>query len=102
MDGGRGNDTVSGSFGADTLSDGVGDDRVLGNSGADMINVGGGSDRVFAGDDNDTILIGVDGSPGTPSRHDFVDCGDGLDTVIFTDAGQIDPRDRFVNCENVN
>jgi len=35
----------------------------------------------------------------TPSSMDYIDCGDGDDTVHSPD-NKLDPRDEFVNCEN--
>ena len=68
IDGGRGNDTLSGSATVDILDGGAGDDRIDGNGGADLMRGGAG---------DDTLL----GNPGGGS--DTVDGGSGHDELQF-------------------
>ncbi|MGE0054484.1 MAG: cadherin-like domain-containing protein [Hyphomicrobium sp.] len=60
LDGGDGNDTITGDTGNDTLIDGAGNDNVQGNGG------------------NDTFIVG--------SGNDIYDGGDGFDTLDFSGA----------------
>jgi hypothetical protein len=71
IDGGRGDDTLSGGSGADTLSGGNGDDVVDGNRGADTANLGSGDDE-FVWDNGD--------------GSDVVEGDRGHDTLTFNGA----------------
>ena len=71
VDGGDGNDTISGSNGADTL---------LGGSGNDFIDGQQGNDTILMGDGDDTFQW----DPGDGS--DTVDGGAGFDTMLFNGA----------------
>jgi hemolysin type calcium-binding protein len=84
IDGGNGDDTISGSaapnrfrgmLGNDRLSGAEGADDLGGGSGDDVINGGGGSDTLSGGDGDDTIQA-QDGEP------DTISCGSGTDTVL--------------------
>jgi len=61
LDGGDGDDTVTGSAGDDVLLGGNGNDRLVGLSGDDLIDAGAGDDSV-AGGSGDDILNGGDGT----------------------------------------
>jgi Ca2+-binding RTX toxin-like protein len=65
LDGGPGNDTLTGGDRADQLRGGDGNDRLTGNKGADDFDAGGGADTVSAAD-------GI---------KDFIGCGDGRDSI---------------------
>ncbi|HEY5949265.1 MAG TPA: hypothetical protein VIV40_27415 [Kofleriaceae bacterium] len=68
IDGGSGDDTITGGFGAETIIGGAGNDTVIGRGGADTISLG-------AGDDT-TIW-----DPG--AGNDLVAGNDGVDTLVF-------------------
>ncbi len=74
---------------------GAGDDRledrsVYGGGGSDHVYGGSGSDNLYSGPGNDFISSVGDGA------GDYVDCGDGHDTV---QKGSDQNLDRFVGCE---
>ena len=73
VDGGAGNDELTGTPGDDDLSGGLGDDTLIGGAGNDTLIGGGGADALFgnAGADN---LSGETG-------NDSADGGDGVDTI---------------------
>jgi Ca2+-binding RTX toxin-like protein len=71
IDGGAGNDTITGSAGNDTLIGGDGNDTVIGGRGNDTASLGNG---------NDTFIW----NPGDGS--DTVDGGAGTDTLVFNGA----------------
>jgi Ca2+-binding RTX toxin-like protein len=73
----------------------AGDDRlkdrsVYGGGGSDHVYGGSGSDNLYSGPGNDFISSADDGAA------DYVDCGDGHDTVK---RGSDTNLDRFVGCE---
>ena len=74
MVGGAGNDSLTGSTGADTLLGGAGNDTVVGGSGDDDLIGGEGADTLVGGLGNDFLSGG--------SEADSIDAGDGNDTVI--------------------
>jgi Ca2+-binding RTX toxin-like protein len=82
VDGGAGNDTINGSFGADTLIGGDGNDSVFGDNGDDVALLGAGNDtfRWAPGDGNDV----VEGQ-------------DGLDTLVFDGANLNESIGIFAN-----
>ncbi|QEC49338.1 calcium-binding protein [Baekduia soli] len=86
LDGGEGDDRLSGSRAGDVLRGGPGDDVFDGNAGDDLLDLGPGSDTVsdVAGDDR------IEAQDGTV---DHVDCGPGTDTGFF------DPVDEVRHCE---
>jgi hypothetical protein len=86
LDGGDGNDRLSGTSAGDTLRGGAGDDAFDGHAGNDVLDLGPGADSVndLAGDDT------VEARDGTADR---VDCGPGNDTGFF------DAVDVATNCE---
>ena len=86
LDGGDGNDRLSGTSAGDTLRGGAGDDAFDGHAGNDTLDLGPGADSVndLSGDDT------VEARDGTADR---VDCGPGNDTGYF------DAVDVATNCE---
>lgn len=86
LDGGDGNDRLSGTRVADVLRGGPGDDVFDGNAGDDVLDLGPGADTVsdVSGDDR------IEARDGT---IDHVDCGPG------TDTGYFDAVDDARNCE---
>lgn len=78
IDGGAGNDSISGLGSNDTLYGGADDDTVSGDSGDDLVYGGSGRDSVLGGTGADTVFGG--------SENDTVDGGEGNDTVSG-DAG---------------
>jgi Ca2+-binding RTX toxin-like protein len=73
VEGGLGDDTITGSTVADVLDGGDGNDTINGGDGADVINGGFGDDVINGGDGNDTIR----GNAG----KDQIDGGDGADDI---------------------
>ncbi len=94
LNGGAGDDTINGSSGSDTITGGDGNDVISGGSGNDVIDAGNGDNTVSGGAGNDTIVAGtgndsIDGGAGNDSiiagaGNDTVTGGDGND---FIDAG---------------
>jgi Ca2+-binding RTX toxin-like protein len=92
--GGAGDDSVGGSFYADTLIGGAGNDTLAGSGGDDVIEGGDGADLIFAGPGRDT----VDGGAGDDVvvldldlilQYDPVRGGEGDDVARFsTPAGE--------------
>ncbi len=75
-----GNDTLTGSAGANTLTAGEGNDTLDGAAGNDVLNGGNGDDTLRARD----------------GFADFVNCGPGADTA------EVDTLDRVEDCETIN
>ncbi|MGV6802332.1 MAG: beta strand repeat-containing protein, partial [bacterium] len=112
ISGDAGNDRINGFDGDDTLNGDDGDDRIFGGAGNDIINGGAGADVVYGGDGddifNDTQFLAV-------SDNDTYDGGDGNDTYVQdlpTVGASYDlaagrsyaggnPRDIFINIENI-
>lgn len=96
VEGGNGNDTITGSpFYGDSLLGGDGRDVISGQGGNDTIDGGDGTDSITGGDGDDS-LIGEDGSDTITgdagndiitggNHHDSIDGGAGNDTI---DSGQ--------------
>lgn len=78
IDGGRGNDVITGSTSADAIHGGKGDDLLFGGDGSDILDGGDGSDTLDGGEDDD-ILDGNDGD-------DVLDGGDGNDVLTGNDG----------------
>jgi hypothetical protein len=106
MAGGPGDDLVDGAGGSDSLYDGtpedptdVGRDTLVGGPGNDQLYARGGVDTLTAGDGNDTIFaadaVTAAGSS-TVATPDVVDCGPG------DDAGLFDGPDATTACESVH
>ncbi|HEX2729273.1 MAG TPA: calcium-binding protein [Rubrobacteraceae bacterium] len=84
-----GNDAISGQLGNDILNGGHNSDFVSGGAGDDRISGGSNKDRIRGGFGNDTISV-------ADKQVDFVNCGDGVDTVIADGKDMVQ-----TNCENV-
>ena len=119
VQGGNGNDTITGSssgefleggLGADTIAGGGGDDHIVGDAGSDTLDGGPGNDYVaggldadqvtggtgyddLRGDEGNDVLIGRE-SPPTP---DSLDCGTGSGDVAHADDGE-----GGTSCEHVD
>ncbi|WP_284614942.1 beta strand repeat-containing protein [Aquabacterium humicola] len=84
LDGGAGNDAVTGGSGADQIDGGLGNDTLLGKGGADVMRGGDGND-ILTGGDADDQMFGEGGNdrliwnPGDDT--DLVEGGDGTDTA---------------------
>jgi Ca2+-binding RTX toxin-like protein len=82
IDGGAGNDTITGLNASDLLIGGLGNDTLLGLDGNDTLDGGAGRDVLVGGAGND-LLRPDTGAVG----NDVVDGGDGVDTLdYFTSA----------------
>ncbi len=82
---------INGGGGNDTLTGGVSSDFLVGGGGNDMLNGGGGNDRFIGGGGNDTMTGGTGadtfiftGAPGTDTITDFVS---GTDKIDFSAYG---------------
>jgi Ca2+-binding RTX toxin-like protein len=88
VDGGAGNDTITGTKNADKLNGGAGNDVIHGGSGNDTVTGDAGADKLFgdAGNDmlfsKDSIKDSVDGGLGTDKAHRDA----GLDVVSNVEA----------------
>jgi Ca2+-binding RTX toxin-like protein len=81
LQGGAGNDTLNGLAGDDVLTGGAGDDTLAGGDGDDSLSGGAGRDSVQGGADDDTIPdAGADVDPDTFSG------GAGTDLIDYSDA----------------
>src|SRR5262249_747612 len=65
VDGGSGDDQITGSLGDDTLYGGDGDDTISGETGDDVLDGGSGDDYLDPGQGSDTIV----GGPGEHDRY---------------------------------
>ncbi|MDH1263226.1 peroxidase family protein [Pseudomonas sp. GD03944] len=93
MQGGIGNDILSGAGGDDTLSGGDGNDSLDGGAGADLLqgglgddalNGGAGNDTLEGGDGNDTLLGGLGNDRVTGGAgNDQMDASQGNDIFVF-------------------
>jgi Ca2+-binding RTX toxin-like protein len=100
IDGGDGNDSLTGGVGASTLSGGAGDDQLIGGSGAERLNGGDGNDRIDGNRGNDVAFMG-DGDdtfvwdPGDGS--DTIEGQAGRDTMLFNGANAAEKVDLSAN-----
>jgi hemolysin type calcium-binding protein len=85
--GGPGRDLARGGARDDELDGGLGNDRLIGGAGMDVLGGGDGADRLVAREDR---------SAGEKPRNDSVDCGAGR-----RDRATVDRRDRVRRCELV-
>lgn len=76
IDGGGGNDTLTGSAGADTLLGGLGHDSLAGGAGGDSLSGAQGNDTLAGGAGDDRLNGG--------SGNDSLDGGEGTDTFVWT------------------
>ncbi len=97
---GGGSNTLIGGPGADSVIS-AGDDTVYGRGGPDQISLeqrvgaGHGPEWVAAGRGNDLVEI-----HNSDDERDVIRCGPGFDEVFYY-TGQVDTRDRLVDCEQV-
>ena len=91
VQGGRGNDVLTGNGRANRLLGGGGKDRLRGNGGSDVLNGGEGDDRIDAREG----ATGA-GSAAQAGAVDRVVCGGGNDTAFVDPVDIVDP-----GCENV-
>jgi Ca2+-binding RTX toxin-like protein len=91
-----GNDRARGGDGNDFIKGEEGNDGVYGQEGNDRIKGNSGEDTVFGGPGDDIVRGGSHGKPDDGAR-DILDCGQGTDTVYFTDADVVSD-----DCENLN
>ena len=89
VDGGPGDDTITGGSGNDVLLGGAGNDTISGGSGDDLIFGGSGNDTVAGNKGTDTAFLGngqdtFRWDPG--DGNDTVDGGAGNDALIFNGA----------------
>ena len=91
VNGGPGNDTLTGSPNADIIGGGEGNDTILGLAGVDLMDGGAGDDTITGGPGNEQNQNGGDGddtfiwNPGDGS--DGLVGGPGTDTMVFNGAG---------------
>jgi len=78
IDGGAGNDSLTGGDGADTLTGGAGKNTLAGGGGADRINGSGGRDLIFGGAGDDRLF----GNGG----NDTLDGGGNVDRIFGGDG----------------
>lgn len=83
-------DLLEGTAASDVLHGGDGGDILKGLAGDDELYGEGGADGLYGVPGNDFVL------PVGDAAADYVDCGDGYDTVK---RGSDQRLDRFVNCE---
>jgi Ca2+-binding RTX toxin-like protein len=89
LDGGPGDDTLTGGSGADVLDGGQGNDMLIGGGGDDTLAGGAGNDTLIGGQGTDALKGGAGDdtfiwNPGDGS--DSVDGNGGADTLIFNGA----------------
>jgi Ca2+-binding RTX toxin-like protein len=86
IDGGAGNDNLTGSAVADTINGGAGNDSIIGLAGVDVIDGGDGDDAILGGPGNETQLGGAGNDVFTWNPGDGSDTllgGAGTDTMVF-------------------
>ncbi|HTE64112.1 MAG TPA: calcium-binding protein [Solirubrobacteraceae bacterium] len=100
--GGPGNDTLKGHDHVETIDGGPGDDRVEGGYNNDVLTGGPGKDTIFGDSTTDTcnflsckIPFGNDVIYARDGQVDSIDCGPGEDRAV------VDAIDVVANCENV-
>jgi serralysin len=106
VDGGAGNDSITGSVFGDTLSGNLGNDVIFGGPGNDIIGGGSGSDRICGGEGAD-ILFG-EANPDSFIYRGLIDAGDtiiGFETsaVFGSNGDRIEIyRDGFLRPDETN
>ena len=86
VDGGNGDDTITGGAGNDIIAGGNGDDTIHGGAGSDVIFGGSGNDTVDGGRGTDTEILGRgdDVAAWDPGEgNDAISGGRGHDTLVF-------------------
>lgn len=86
--GGRDNDIAYGNGGDDQVYGGSGDDALTGNDGFDQLSGGFGNDYLSGGNDEDSLDggFGNDTLDGGSGGRDFIDGGQGFDLVTYESA----------------
>jgi Ca2+-binding RTX toxin-like protein len=100
LDGGNGNDTLTGGSGAVTLLGGNGNDNLVGGNGAETLDGGNGNDTIDGNRGNDVALMGNGDDtfvwdPGDGS--DSIEGGNGSDTMVFNGANAAEHIDLSAN-----
>jgi Ca2+-binding RTX toxin-like protein len=93
INGGAGNDTITGTSEADTINGGDGNDTITGGAGNDTLNGGLGIDTVSGSGGNDNLV-----GPSNDGSSDSLDGGDGTDTC----QGPAPDPDTHASCENTS
>lgn len=85
--GSPGNDTINGSAGSDRITGNDGNDSIIGGTGNDTVDAGTGNDIVNAGAGNDSVTAG-DGNDNVDAGvgNDNVSGGNGNDTIVAGDG----------------
>ena len=84
INGGMGNDSLTGSDGDDFLVGGGGDDILVGGAGNDNFIGGGGADSISGGDGDDVVTYDI-----STGGADLVNLGAGTDRVLVSGAAEI-------------
>jgi Ca2+-binding RTX toxin-like protein len=84
VDGGSGNDNITGSGFADDLRGNSGDDTLNGGYDNDILTGGAGTDQLYGGNGNDTLVIS-----GSNDTSDLFDGGADTDTIVVTGTGSV-------------
>jgi len=79
LNGGAGHDTLTGGGFVDNLFGGAGTDTLVGNAGNDLLDGGAGNDRISGGPDTDTAMSSDTAADGA----DVFDGGPGFDTTSY-------------------
>lgn len=87
----------SGNVVDNVVSDSPGEDTIDGNPSTNNIFVRGGANEIFAGGGNDLIDVRDTAGGGDPDG-DFVDCGEGNDTVVRHGPTTTSLGDRVIDC----
>lgn len=91
LDGGSGDDTITGSDGNETIIGGSGDDVINAGGGDDIIQAGSGDDVIDAGDGDDIIQAGSgDDTVIFDAADSIVNGGSGLDALIVSGTVNLD------------
>ncbi len=96
IDGGEGDDVINGGKDDDYIEGGNGDDVIYGGYGSDEIYGGEGRDRVIAGDGDDVVETGSGAG-----YVEYVDLGEGQDTLIFSAGSSHDVVKDFSAADDV-
>ena len=94
LDGGEGNDTIDGGDGEDVITGGFGDDRITGGRGNDTIRGNAGKDQIDGGDGADDIDGGIGDDQIAGGKGKDILKGDAGDDTINARDGEIDT----INC----
>jgi len=104
--GGPGRDTLSGGRGRDRIWGGAGDDSITGGKGGDQVSGGSGADAIAGGDGSDVLQGdgGRDTIRGGRGRNTLTG-GSGHDTFFGTvgmDRAKLEPGERLIGNESTN